>query len=303
MPHASSPEMGNFEPSPENLDEEFVTAHESLRRIHDDRDFIQYRSNRNVYNSHDARYNRTLADYAYEYSSEFSPVTEAVLAVNDFVEAQAYLDAHPGRGNVDPAALDHAAYFGKILHRVLDEYPTAKPSQLFNQLVRAVPEASPQVRPQAQPIIRNAVRGVLHERALKQFLTDEALQEEGIYVEVEDSNVQKDLRGSDFRVTINRPHREPVVIDVDAKASLSEIEAKHIEAERRDPKTNRASMTHLPYWVNPHTGTVMMYSLVTDREMGDSFIVPENIVKERSKQAVQLLLLAAQERPQKSGAI
>jgi hypothetical protein len=272
--------------TPEEIAELCETGRDLLAELHGDRTFEQYRLDHGVRSIHDSGYRRELANFVYDnpdYIAEmaddrdYSPtIAEAMIAAQDFVESQVYLDT-PGAKPADEfdTALEHTTYFGKLIHQVADEHPGIRFSQLRSELLKAAAELDPHTRSHANHHLTAELRSVRHERGLAAILRSVP------GAEVTNSTTQEDANGVDLHVRI-RANDVVYEAGVDVKTSLTEIEAAYIRAHKEfDPGR--------PYYVN-QKGIVVMPSFAVDHDFDDTFDLPEDVAASRGPMVVQKLI-------------
>lgn len=165
--------------------------------------------------------------------------------------------------------LERVSYFNGTLRTLAALYPSVKASEVRQMLhnTAAISIARPSLIHEANDFIRKTVRGARHELAFEKILkhTGRAYRE---------TDVEEDLAGADFVVEGNiasKPHR------IDIKASTHELRL----ANARQGKQKA-------YKVMPD-GAIVMYSLVRDTEIGDSFTVSDEVAAERAQGLEEIL--------------
>lgn len=223
-------------------------------------------------------YWRAAADFAQEQSaqrhesgedSRSTTLRELLASTPDFVHTQEALDrkrhnfptheAYMAHRRQIPELKQRASYYNGLVRYVAEQNPDLGASRLIKQLINItnISIEDRHLKMASVNYAREVVRGAQHELAFGQLLehTGRAFRP---------ATVDEDLHGADYVVD---GRHGPIRLDV--KASLSSIEAK--------------GTFNQPFAIDPRDGQVTIYSLVSDRQLADSFAVPDRIAEERGK--------------------
>lgn len=200
-------------------------------------------------------------------------LTELLAATPDYLIRQARLDKDNQSRTLssDERREDRGtvSYFNGLIREVAAIEPGMSASSLAKHMAGVAVGGLPKpMHAYATDAIRSVVRGAQHEAAFKQLLehTGRSYRE---------ATLEEDLRGIDYAVTGS----DGSAAYIDVKASLSEIERLHGE--------------NTPFVRKPD-GKIVMYSMVTDKELADRFHVDDATAQQRAKVVVDALDTPAQ---------
>jgi hypothetical protein len=222
--------------------------------------------------THKPEYWRAAADFAYDRATqkqEFGTMDELFAATPDFIYQQAHL-ARGRNGFASQEAYDdarrRASYYHGLLGEVVQKYPDASASALEKALVGVtnISVENEAVKLSSVNIIKSRIRGAQHEVAFGQLL-------EATGREFRQATVEEDLQGVDY-VVMGRRGRE---FQIDVKASLKQVNSR---AGEGNPS---------PYAVEE--GRIIMYSMLSDRDLGDKFSVSDAVAARKGEAVDEIL--------------
>lgn len=206
-------------------------------------------------------------------------LNELLAATPSFIYDNAKLNHLRGSARVPNeefhAVKRNVSYFNGLIRYAAEQWPEMRASELSQSLLNIanISIEDPVIKRSASRYINDGIRGAQHETAFGQLLeaTGRTFQE---------ADIDEDLRGIDY--VIDRPDGHGVDY-VDVKASLSEIEHHAIK--------NHSGAAG-PY-ARARDGHLVMYSLITDKELNDHFFVSDKLAKQRGEGLADILNQAA----------
>lgn len=162
-------------------------------------------------------------------------------------------------------AKEKVSYFNSALRIFATEFPDTNASTVISSLLGMANSAieDKHVRQSAVLSLKRTVRGAQHELAFEQILRHTGRQ-------FTPASLEEDLEGIDFIVAGNNGEQ----LNVDVKASLNKIEAA-------------GEMNEL-FVRKPHN-KVMVYSLTTDQELHDRFLLSDELAAQKAPMLDKLL--------------
>ena len=191
---------------------------------------------------------------------------QLLAATPNFIFAQTALSQRVEKNLTDRAA---ASTYNGLIRDMATSYPGLTASGLSRALangLQATMKFNAPPLPLAAAQVNRCIRGAQHEMAFGAFLS-------GAGLAYRTTTVSEDLKGIDYVVSMYGQE-----LPVDVKASLSEVEANNSQgvfAIRR--------------------GKVIMFSMIKDAELHDSFFLPPEIIAQRAP-AVAMSLDEAMDR-------
>lgn len=168
------------------------------------------------------------------------------------------------------------SYYNSLIRNLVDTFPDTKASTLAANLktvaLATVAKDSRHLQNSSAELTKAIVRGAQHEAAFGSIL-------ENLGFPFREATLEEDLKGMDYVVEL--PGMD-TPIGIDVKASLSEIEAKNHHSDNSGP------------FAFGRDGNLVIWSMVTDAELNDGFVVPPQIVSERSSIVMGGLFQASQ---------
>lgn len=174
-------------------------------------------------------------------------------------------------------AHDHKAAlsrYNSLIRGFAADYPDLSAVALKTELQRTaavtVASESKRIQSEADYLIRSIVHGAQHELGFKAILEASGLP-------FRETTDEEDLKGGDYIVTL--PDGSDIKLDV--KASLSEVDKKNHGSNGQ------------PYAIN-REGDVVIYSCLSESELGDSFSIDKAIAESRVPIVMGALFQASQ---------
>lgn len=156
------------------------------------------------------------------------------------------------------------SHYNSLIRNFVESYPHTSASGLIANLnstaLATVADGSRHMEQVSHELTKAIVRGAQHEAAFEMLLRQCGFPYRA-------ATIEEDLKGMDYVIEVPQLDKP---IGVDVKASLSEIEAK-----------NHHSDSSGPFAFNREGGLVI-WSMVTDAELNDSFVIPKDLIEQRA---------------------
>ena len=273
MAHETPVATGERQTPIEIIQADLREAHDAFYGLFSDPDLEAYCADHDISfddeETNPEAYWETVADYAFEASDRAREsgepeskiaLKELFAATPDFIYQQLALRKHEQTPYLTEEAMEDAAdrlgYFNKLVRHVATQYPGIRASTLANSLVNIVNISiqSKSLRRSGDYFINDCIQGAQHERGFGQ-MAKYARRES------REATPDEDMRGADRVFMANNG----TDLYVDVKSSLNSVE-KTGEFDR-------------PYSRRGHS--IVMYSMLTNRDLADRFYIPEELAAER----------------------
>ncbi len=270
--------------TPEEFRKAFNSGLRALYKLTVDEDFQARCKSAGVDPSafEDPAYWYTLADFSREImtdrrrrSGDNRADTLPFMALGLMAATPAYIYAEGaldrGKPQTDEELAEKLCIIGNYhtgIGRFVELYPDAKASELTMALFNAANFAieDTELLLSAARDIGSRIKGIQHETGFWDILLHTGL-------ECQRATAEEDKEGFDYRLKII--HRGiPLVICIDVKASLNEIEA--LEEEGPIAKSRK--------------GIYLVFSMIAEREFNDGFHIPDNWADTKARKFVEKLL-------------
>jgi hypothetical protein len=267
------------------LQQAFDAGRQTFYDLQDDNAFLDLLASRHIpaQATDQPDYWETLADYSAAVSQQARRsdstgsadrqivINELLAATPDFITKSLVLGANRHLADRQEAIHDVriVSYYNSLLRDTASAWPDITAGRLGQQLAGIANTSlrDRRTKRRAAAIINSAIHGAQHEVAFGQLLEHSGWQ-------FRPADLKQDIGGVDYVATSrDGKHRW-----IDVKASLHDILKHGGNAQR-------------PY-VAKHDDRLVMYSLLTDEELDDTFHVPEVVAIRKGKTLGRLLFQA-----------
>lgn len=253
-----------------NLNEAFDSATEYVKGLAYDPGFQSYCAEQQISNDQSSlEYWTTVAEFQQANvdpdADPFDSYVQTIVAATpDAILRNTILDEKRVKYHEAHGHKQVLSYYNSLIRNFVDTFPDTKASELAANLKSAalstVAKDSRHLQSKSAELTKAIVRGAQHEAAFGAML-------ESLGFPYRTATLEEDLKGMDYVVEVPGLQKP---IGVDVKASLSEIEAKNHQSDGSGP------------FAFGRDGNLVIWSMVTDAELNDGFVVPEQIVAERA---------------------